>query len=276
MINVRNIRRIIIFAVLFVVALSISGVLWPLVEIEYSQEEIAQNNKELSISFLEYQEDGLTFDTEHTYSFYYDGYKTEVFFTGVIHNSTDEEIDTAFLTFGFDLDSRVHTVKKEFYDLEVGENVFVEYSIGIFYRRFSYTSIDVDFTVFYELEGSSVPQYCNTYIDPQNPPSHHNSTMSGFASFVSVVSGVMAVLLVITIISAVKNRFLTEHVSETFFGEETDKKSSKRAETEEENKKTIKGEPVATCKYCGGEFFKMHTKCPDCGARLFKNSKSKE
>lgn len=263
------IKRLVIFIIIAVISLISIITMWPRVDVPYTHEEMAANNKDLAISNPEYEgEDCLTFVTDQKNSAYYDGYKARVYFTGVIHNSTEDVIESATLTFGFTLDRRTYSIEVEFEDLLVGENTFVRMYLDEIYRNYSYTNVEVETSVFYRIGSDTEYELCNTYMDPENPPEKHNSALETFATIGSCVAGVTLIIVIITIISLIKNRLLTEHVSSAFFEEETQ-------ENKKETKKNTKSEAIVYCKYCGGEFDKVYTKCPDCGARLIKNNRKK-
>lgn len=265
----RLISLITAFVVVFVALLVVSQ--W--VYVPYTEEEIKENNKDISITYC--TEDGdstLSFQTDSRYDMLRDGYFTEVYFTGMIYNSLEESINDVTMTFGFSID-KSHTVEHIFDELKPGENNFVRYKIGSIYREYSYTRIgEISYSAFYNSpQGEMV--YCNRFIDPEVEHYHFSVTANIFVCVFILIDALLVLLIIITIISCIRNKMLVEEVSATFVvGEEGS--SPKPTKVEKEEKKE-KGEPLVYCKYCGGEFYEVLSKCPDCGARLTKKYKKK-
>lgn len=251
-------------------------VLAPLIYTPYTDKEIRANNKDIALTYqVETGNDdyasALSFETRDRYDFGKDGYFTEVFYTGTIYNATDEVLEDVTLTFGFYID-KAHTIECVFDTLESGENNFIKHKIGYTYRRFNYTNIgQISFSTFYENDEGKA-EYCNEYMDPEIEHFHYSAGANWFVVAFSFIDGILLIIIVITTISHLKNKMLVEEVSDSFMVGEGPKKQE---EIHEKPKKEDKSEVVAYCRYCGGEFFKMHTKCPDCGARLSKKKAQK-
>ena len=232
----------------------------------YTEEEIKENNKNVAVTYFpeESRVRLLSFDTNaRMYDFENDGYPTKTYFSGRIYNCTEDVLENVCIIFKFSIDSKSHRVEYEIDELAPGENVFSNEYVGTIYRRFSSIKIgDINLSIYYEKELGDI-EYCNEYMNPDIEHYHYSIFANAIVCILSAAEVFCIILFIVTIISHFKNKILVEEVSETFIVEETEKQP-------EPEKIEKKEEIVVHCQYCGGEFSKMHTKCPDCGARLKK------
>lgn len=253
---------LIIFVVVFVAIMVLSVFLYT----PYTKEEIEENNKKVAVTYFpeESRVRLLSFETNsRMYDFENDGFPTKTYFSGKIYNCTEEVLEDVTIIFTFSIDSKPHRVDYEIDSLAPGENIFSSEYVGTIYRRFSSIKIgDIDLSIYHQNEPGDT-EYCNEYIDPNVDHYHHNVFVNILICILSFVDLIYMILFIITIISHFKNKVLVEEVSSSLIVEE----QNKQLEPEEKEQKT---EPIAYCQYCGGVFSEMHTRCPDCGARLKK------
>ena len=237
----------------------------PMVVVRWTPEQVAEAN-----NGIRYSSEGKNPSVEVIKGDYYWGtgeYAFEVYIDGCIYNSTDYELDEVDLVIYYECYNGSKIARLTLENVSPGKTSLEDVVIDTFRARYGYTTERDEFFVMYsqvtDAEINFPYERIENYIDPEEPPEYTNTICCLLVSLASLITFVCGILLVINIISAIRNRFLVEYVSTSFFEEKNEKTTNENIESQK-----------LYCEYCGNEFSKPYDKCPCCGAR-FKNRKDK-